>query len=107
MVFVETPAFCRWREENLDDERFRALQNVLIINPRVGELMQGTGGLRKLRIGLPGRGKRGSARVIYYWWAAEDRFYLLMAYAKNAQSDLTAEQRAKLSAAMREELQSG
>ncbi len=107
MVFVESPAFCRWRDENLDDERFRALQNVLIINPRIGELMQGTGGLRKLRIGLPGRGKRGSARVIYYWWTAEDCFYLLMAYAKNAQSDLTADQCKRLSAAMREELENG
>jgi hypothetical protein len=73
----------------------------------VGELMQGTGGLRKLRIALPGRGKRSSARVIYYWRAAEDRFYLLMAYAKSAQSDLTADQRARLSAAMKAELENG
>jgi hypothetical protein len=73
MVFVESPAFGRWREENLDDERFRALQNVLIVNPLVGELIRGSGGLRKLRVGLPGRGKRGSARVIYYWWAGEER----------------------------------
>ena len=107
MVFVETPAFCRWREENLDDERFRALQNVLIINPRLGDVIQGSGGLRKLRVGLPGRGKRGSARVIYYWWAGEDRCYLLMAYAKGSQSDLTADQRKRLSAAIREELEDG
>jgi hypothetical protein len=70
-------------------------------------LIHGTGGLRKLRVGLPGRGKRGSARVIYYWWAAEDRFYLLMAYTKNAQSELTADQRKRLAAAMREELEDG
>jgi hypothetical protein len=102
VVFIEAPAFCRWREENLDDERFRALQNVLIINPRIGALLPGSGGLRKLRIGLPGRGRRGSARLIYYWWAGEDRFYLLMAYAKNRQSDLTAEQRRRLVAAIKE-----
>jgi hypothetical protein len=107
VIFVESPAFCRWRDEHLDDDHFRALQNVLIINPLIGTVIQGSGGLRKLRIALRGRGKRGGARLIYYWWAREDRCYLLYAYAKNVRDDLTAEQRRQLAAAMSEEIHDG
>ena len=107
MVFIEAPAFCRWREDNLDDERFRALQNVLIIDPRAGKLIAATGGLRKIRVGLPGKGKRGGARAIYYWWESEDRCYLLFAYAKNVMGDLSEDQCRRLSAAMKEALKDG
>jgi hypothetical protein len=106
-MFVESPAFCRWRDEHLDDERFRALQNVLIINPWIGKVIEGSGGLRKLRIGLPGRGKHGGGRLIYYFWARVDRCYLLMAYAKSGQDDLTPDQRRRLAEAMNEEIDDG
>lgn len=107
MIFVETPAFCRWREENLDDEMFLALQNVLIANPCVGDRIAGTRGLRKVRVALRGRGRRGGARVIYFWWASEDRVYLLFAYAKNVCSDLTSRQREQLARAMEDEVDNG
>jgi hypothetical protein len=107
VIFVESPAFCRWRDANLDDEHFRALQNVLIINPHAGELIGESGGLRMIRIGLPGRAKCEGARVIYYWWAGEQHFYLLFAYAANDQNDLTADQRKRLAQAMKSEVPNG
>lgn len=107
MVFIETPQFFAWRERNLDDRALLALQIRLIADPDSGDLIRGTHGLRKVRIPLPGRGKRGGGRVIYYWWAKEERCYLLYGYAKNVQSDLTAEQLRCLARAMTEELKDG
>jgi hypothetical protein len=60
------------------------------------DLIPRSGGLRKLRIALPGRSKRGGARVIYYWVTAKSQIYMLLAYAKNEQEDLTEEQLKKL-----------
>jgi hypothetical protein len=67
-VFVELPAFQRCRADYLDDEEFRSLQNSLLLNPLAGDVIEGTGGLRKLRHPDPrrGKGKRGGLRVIYY-----------------------------------------
>ena len=104
MIFVETPAFSRWRDENLDDEEFRALQNVLIAGPRAGDVIRGARGLRKLRLSVRGRGKRGGARVIYFWWASEEQVYLLSAFAKNVCEGLTPRQLARLAEVMRQEV---
>jgi hypothetical protein len=69
-LFVEFPAFIRHRSDYLDDEGLRALQNALLENPEAGDVIEGTGGLRKVRQADPrrGKGKRGGLRVIYYWW---------------------------------------
>jgi len=61
-------------------------------NPEAGALIVGSGGLRKIRWSLPGRGKRGGARMIYYYWVVKSRIYLLFAYSKSAKGDLTREQ---------------
>lgn len=66
MVFLETPIFTRQIKALVDDDEYRALQLHLMMNPDAGELIPRSGGLRKIRLGLPGRGKRGGARVIYY-----------------------------------------
>lgn len=68
-LFVELPAFSRFSGEYLDDEGFRALQNDLMENPEAGEVIEGAGGLRKLRHADQGRGKgkRGGLRAIYFW----------------------------------------
>ncbi|MGZ5612801.1 MAG: hypothetical protein ACXWF8_18235 [Methylobacter sp.] len=67
-LFVELPAFSRYRQDYLDDEAFRALQSALLANPEIGDVIEGTGGLRKMRQGdlRRGKGKRGGLRIIYF-----------------------------------------
>lgn len=89
MIFLETPVFTRQIKELVDDEDYRVLQLRLVANPDSGDLIPGSGGLRKIRLRAPGRGKRGGARVIYYWVTARSQIYMLLAYAKNVQEDLT------------------
>ena len=103
MVFVEFSQFSQWREAHLNDEAFRVLQNALLVKPDSGDVIRGGEGLRKLRIALPGRGKSGGARVIYFYWASHARIYLLYGYAKNRQADLTPMQIQQLAALMRQE----
>ena len=76
----------------LDDDDYRRLQTILVIRPDAGDIIPGSGGLRKIRWGAPGRGKRGGVRVIYYWAVSQDRILLLLIYAKTEQDDLTATQ---------------
>ena len=75
-VFVELPAFERRRADYLDDAAFRDLQDALMKNPDAGQVIEGTGGLRKMRFAdaRRGKGKRGGLRVIYYWWGAGMQF---------------------------------
>lgn len=93
MLFIETPYFTRFCEEHCSDDDLRVLQQQLIERPDAGDLIRGAKGLRKLRWALPGRGKSGGARIIYYWRSAAGQIYLLYAYSKNAQADLNAAQR--------------
>lgn len=72
-----------------DEEETERLERTIAENPMAGTVIPGLRGLRKLRFALPGRGKRGGGRVIYYLIMAEDTAILLAAYAKSAQSDLT------------------
>ena len=96
MVFIETPLFSKRVKELLADEDYAKFQQTLANHPDVGDLIQGTGGLRKARVATQGRGKRGSARVIYYHFTAASQIALLMIYAKNEQADLSADQREAL-----------
>lgn len=106
-VFVELPAFERRRADYLDDEAFWALQQLLMTRPEAGDLMPGTGGLRKLRFpdARRGKGKRGGLRVIYYWWDAGPQFWLFTLYDKDEMSDLTPAQRKALRAMIKAELE--
>lgn len=74
------------------DEDYAEMQVFLSHRPDAGNVVRGTGGMRKLRWAGSGRGKSGGLRVICYWWVAKDRISLLLAYPKNEQDDLTAEQ---------------
>ena len=89
MRFVETPIFTAAVTSLLSDEEYRQLQLALLIRPEQGVLIRGSGGLRKLRWGARGRGKRGGVRVIYHWHSGEQFHYMLLLYAKSAQEDLT------------------
>lgn len=92
MVIVETSIFTRRVIRLLDEEGYRVLQTDLLQNPEKGALIRGSGGLRKLRWSLPGRGKRSGVRIIYYWADAPGRLLMLLIYGKNEQGDLSAEQ---------------
>ncbi len=97
-TFVELPPFQRHRAEFLSDEAFRALQQILLKCPHLGDVIKGTGGLRKLRFSDPHRqkGKRGGIRVIYYYWLPGAQFWLFTLYGKDVQDDLTEAQRKAL-----------
>ena len=92
MIFVELTPFVAFRKEYWTDEDLRAMQNILLVAPDGGDLIRGSGGLRKLRWLAQGRGKRGGARVIYYWHVPGDRIYLIYGYVKSKSEDMTAHQ---------------
>ena len=102
MRFVETPIFTKIITR-LDDEQYRSLQIALMLRPEQGPIIRGAGGVRKVRWARPGSGKRGGLRVIYYWAPKEPAFYMLYAYSKNEQGDLTPAQARFLGQLVREE----
>lgn len=95
-VFVETREFTGWFRSYSSDESLARLQGQLLINPDLGEVMPGCGGLRKLRITDPGRqkGKRGGAREIYLNLLEADRIVLITVHGKDQKDDLTPADRA-------------
>lgn len=105
-VFVELPAFERQRAGYLDDDAFCRLQRALIMNPEAGDVIEGSGGLRKMRFGdsRRARGKRGGLRVIHYFWAGGSEFWLFTLFDKNEASDLTRKQLATLRERVKDEL---
>ena len=103
LIFIETPTFTRQIKELVDDEEYRMLQLRLVARPDAGDLIPRSGGLRKIRLGVAGRGTRGGARVIYYWVGAQSQIYMLLAYAKNVQEDLTEQQLRTLRALVKQE----
>ncbi len=103
MRFVETPIFTRSITTVLDDDQYRFLQLALALRPQQGALISGSGGLRKLRWPVPGRGKRGGARIIYYWDKPTETFFMLFAYTKQEQGDLTPKQAKNLGKLVRKE----
>lgn len=93
-TFVELPAFERQRERYLDDEGYRSLQCLLLARPDAGDVVAGSGGLRKLRFkdARRAKGKRGGLRVIYYFWTGGPEFWLYALYDKDKLSNLTPSQ---------------
>jgi hypothetical protein len=89
MEFIETPTFTRMITELLGNEAYRGLQNVLLENPARGALIRGGGGIRKLRYALPGTGKSGGIRVIYFWKQDQQQIYLLAIYPKSKKDNLS------------------
>ena len=79
------------REDLLTDEDWQRVELELLRNPQAGAVIAGTGGARKLRVRLTGRGKRGGARTVYVYLVAREKVYFLLTYAKNEQADLSAD----------------
>jgi hypothetical protein len=88
MIFIETSIFSKEIQRLLPDDSYRMLQSVLMLRPDAGSLIRGGGGLLKMRWNLPGSGRRGALRVIYYRDPSEIIF-MLFPYRKNEQEDLT------------------
>ena len=103
MRFVETSMFTAAIRRHLDDEHYRQLQIALMLRPKQGSVIQGAGGLRKVRWATTGAGKRGGLRVIYYWAPGDQAFYMMYAYTKSEQGDLTPAQARQLGRVVREE----
>lgn len=99
-LFVYTEPFRNcWKAMGLSDNDLLSLEKLLLDNPRKGDVIEGTGGARKLRIQLnDNRGKRGGGRVIYLDVFETERLYLLFAYPKNVQENLTSEQKKAIAA---------
>lgn len=93
-TFIEVPMFTRkWKELGLTDEDLRNLENVLLENPKSGDAIQGTGGIRKIRIPLENTGKRGGGRVIYVDIELKETIYFINVYTKNEKDDLTEDEK--------------
>lgn len=104
MIIKETTIFTKIILDVLPDDNYRQLQEELIKKPDIGKIIKGSGGIRKTRWNLPGKGKSGGIRIIYYWITKEDQIYMLYAYTKTKQENLTAEQLSILKKVVEEEL---
>ncbi len=103
MVIIETSVFTRQVQKLFSDEEYRHLQMILSTRPDMGVIIPGSGGLRKARWGLRGRGKSGGVRVIYYWAVEQNRLLLLLMYPKNVRDNLSPAQLKMLRQIVKEE----
>ena len=95
---AETPTFTRQAGKLFSEEEKQALIDFLATDPLAGDEIPGTGGVRKLRFGVSGQGKRGGGRVIYYYLDETMPIYALLAYGKSAKTDLTTAEKRTVSA---------
>ena len=106
---AETPTFTRQASKLFTGDEKQELIDFLAANPLAGDVIPGTGGVRKLRFQVAGTGKRDGSRVIYYYLDKDSPLYALLAYAKSATTDLTPEERrtvATLAASIKTEARS-
>lgn len=104
--FVHLPSYARSVKGVLDENGQREIELAICRDPGAGAVIRGTGGVRKLRIALPGRGKSSGGRVVYFYRSTIGRVYLVLFYAKNVQANVTTAQRQelrRLTAVLREE----
>jgi len=92
MEIAETSIFTKEITRILSDDEYKALQNFLVTNPKGGDVIKGSGGLRKIRWKLKGRGKSGGIRNIYYYHEKESLLLMVYVYEKSKTEDLTPKQ---------------
>ena len=92
MVIIETSIFTKHIKQLMSDDQYRELQEALVNRPDLGDIIRGSGGLRKVRWKLEATGKSGGVRVIYYWVVDDNHIRMLYVYPKGKQENLTSEQ---------------
>ncbi len=92
MEFIETPIFTKLVCELMPDDDYRLIQQALVLRPEAGKIIKGSGGLRKIRWAIQGKGKSGGIRIIYYWDKPHDCIYMLLVFKKSTQENLTPDQ---------------
>ena len=88
MIFIETTIFTKLLPKYLTDDEYRVFQWYLLLNPVVGDIVRGSGGVRKVRWASTGKGKRGGIRIMYYWKKSDDEIWLLTLYSKNEKATI-------------------
>lgn len=101
--FIESPIFAKLVHNYMNDDEYAALQWELAIHPEAGDVIPGSGGIRKLRWAGSGRGKRGGYRILYYWQDRQGKIWLLTLYAKNEVSNIPA----RILKALKKEIENG
>ena len=104
MEFFETSVFTKLIQKLISYEEYHLLQLQLSVRPESGDIIKGSGGIRKLRWAGSGRGKRGGIRVIYYYLTEDEQIYMLYAYPKSKKDDLTADQLRQLKQLVEDQL---
>jgi mRNA-degrading endonuclease RelE of RelBE toxin-antitoxin system len=88
MIFIETTIFTKLLPKYLSDDEYRVFQWYLLFNPEAGDLVRGSGGVRKVRWAPDGKGKRGGIRIMYFWKKSENEIWLLTLYSKNEKATI-------------------
>lgn len=89
MVFIETRMFTKLLQNYLSDDDYRGLQSYLLKKPDAGDLVRGSGGVRKIRWAPAGKGKSGGVRVIYYWKKSDHEIWMLTLYSKSEKATIS------------------
>lgn len=88
MIFIETSTFTKLFPKYLTDDEYRVFQWYLLLNPEAGDLVSGSGGIRKVRWAPQGKGKRGGIRIMYYWKKSDNEIWLLTLYSKSEKATI-------------------
>ena len=88
MLFIETSTFTKRLPDYLTDEEYRRLQTYLLQKPDAGDLIKGSGGVRKVRWASAGSGKSGGIRAIYYWKKSDHEIWMLTLYRKSERASI-------------------
>ncbi len=89
MIFIETSTFTKLLTRYLSDDDYRGLQSYLLQKPDAGDIVKGSGGVRKVRWASAGKGKSGGVRVIYYWKKSDHEIWMLTLYSKSERANIS------------------
>ena len=103
MVFIETSLFTKLLTSYLSDDDYRGLQSYLLQKPDAGDIVRGSGGVRKIRWAPQGKGKSGGVRVMYYWKKSDHEIWMLTIYSKSERATISGHQLKQISEVIRHE----